>query len=134
MDIQDLVSHQRVKHIVDLYQLDGSDQKDFRESLLSLLEIYPSSLVELAMVEAIVKGWLVIPMPKGLPVIETVRQQLQSWQADPSLDTQPAIETLLTPAQFEQITGLDASLVFDAAGQVLAQRPLVPCQGAQEAL
>ena len=37
-----------------------------------------------------------------------------------------SIAVTFTPTQFEQITGLDASLVFDAEGQVLIHQPTEP--------
>ncbi len=44
--------------------------------------------------------------------------------ANPSPIDPASIDTLLTPGQFEQITGLDASLVFDEHGKVLINRPM----------
>lgn len=82
----------------------------------------------------------------------TMSSQLTGWSSSPqpglcgtaSLDVQTThsrssavsgtIDTRLTPAQFEQITGLDASLVFDEQGQlrlaypVESQKPLEPRQ------
>ena len=42
---------------------------------------------------------------------------------NPSPIEPSSIDITLTPEQFEQITGLDASLVFDQEGQVLTARP-----------
>ncbi|MBE9065092.1 hypothetical protein IQ260_00285 [Leptolyngbya cf. ectocarpi LEGE 11479] len=138
MDIQSHIIRQRVQHIVDSYQLDGSDGKLFADYLTGLLATYPQSLVELALTEALVRGWSEIPMKKGMPFIQGVHKKLRSWQSDIDIYPQPeplaadAIETILTPEQFEQITGLDASLVFDQDGRVLVtwpmgmQKPLEP--------
>ncbi|MEM7066589.1 MAG: hypothetical protein AAF572_25925 [Cyanobacteria bacterium P01_B01_bin.77] len=162
MDIQSHVIRQRVQHIVDSYQLDGSDGNMFADYLTGLLVTYPQSLVELAITEALVRGWSEIPMKKGMPFIHGVHEKLRSWQTDLDIDPQrisvskalnpnplgsassesearnpypiatEAIETILTPGQFEQITGLDASLVFDQDGRVLitwpmgTQKPLEP--------
>lgn len=163
MDIQTHIIRQRVQHIVDSYQLDGSDDNAFADYLTWLLATYAQSLVELALTEAIVKGWSEIPMRKGMPFIQGVHEKLRSWQPDldislqrvsafKTLNSKPSgtlsaeaesvkpqypivsdsIETILTPGQFEQITGLDASLVFDQDGQVLItwpmemQKPLEP--------
>lgn len=163
MDIQAHITRQRVQYIVDSYQLDGSDGSTFADYLTKLLAAYPQALVELALTEAIVKGWSEIPMKKGMPFIQEVHKRLRSWQTDLDiasqrmsafktanskiLDTTPveaeaakpqppklseSIETMLTPEQFEQITGLDASLVFDRDGRVLivwpleTQKPLEP--------
>ena len=146
MNIQNRITHQRVQHIVDSYQLKGDDGEVFLDFLTQLLAAYPSSLVELALTETIVKGWSDIPMQRGIPFIETVHKRLQSWQsgstntsytsfkafnseqlgskslgsetAHPRLLNSDSIDTLITPSQFEQITGLDASLIFDEHGRI----------------
>lgn len=154
MDIQERITRQRVKHIVDSYRLDGDAVDTFADYLSNLLETYPQSLVELALTEAIVKGWSEVPMRKGLPFIHGVHDRLRAWHPDPespsqrpssfqspsypkvlgatSVDVRAAnpspidpesIETALTPEQFEQITGLDSSLVFDDQGKVLIAYP-----------
>ena len=148
MDIQERIARQRIQHIVESYQLDGDDGDAFASYLAQLMEVYPQPLLELALTEAIVKGWSEIPMRKGMPFICKVHEQLRLWQPElePSLSTpltaakvpwtvvdavavrpelmdRKAIEARLTPAQFEQITGLDASVVFDADGNVLRSHP-----------
>ena len=153
MDIQQRIIRQRVNHIVDSYQLDGNDADAFTIFLDKLLESYPQSLIELALTEAIVKGWSEVPMERGMPFIKGVHERLRCWQPDPeppaqisgsfippgakslgatsldvrAVDPNPidpeSIETTLTSAQFEQITGLDASLVFDKNGKVLLTQP-----------
>lgn len=148
MDIQERIAYQRIQHIVDSYQLEGDDGEAFSSYLAQLMEVYPQPLLELALTEAIVKGWSQIPMQKGMPFIHKVCEQLRIWQ--PELESSlskslipstalgaadaavayrepvdcKAIETQLTPAQFEHITGLDASAVFDADGNVLGAQPM----------
>ena len=153
MDIQERITRQRVKHSVDSYRLDGNDVDAFADNLAKLLESYPQSLIEIALVEGIIKGWSEIPMQRGMPFIQSVQEQLRAWQSelDPSsqlfstfqsvptakalggasLDVRASepnpidpvsIDIILTPEQFEQITGLDANLVFDEQGRVLLMR------------
>ena len=154
MDIQERITRQRVHHIVASYQLDGDDGDAFADTLSQLLEMYPQALIELALAESIVEGWSDIPMPKGIPFIQKVQNKLQSWQPDLELlsGSSTSLKTLnpqfyramssdvraidsrcinpetlgitLTPGQFEQITGLDASLLFDEKGDVLVTYPV----------
>ena len=153
MDIQERISRQRVQHIIDSYQLDGDDGDVFTDYMDQLLETYAYPLIELALTEAIIKGWSEIPMKKGLTFIHGVHERLRFWQPDleplarvpgqlkplnprflgtTSLGVRAtnqspidptSVDITLTPEQFEQITGLDASLVFDQEGQVLTARP-----------
>lgn len=152
MDIQRCIIRQRVRHIVDSYQLDGNDADTFAEYLNQLLDTYPQSLIEIALTEGIIKGWSQVPMQKGMSFIQEVHERLRSWQPElspklpgscnpyttsksmgvTSLDVRAtnhspvepgSINTALTPGQFEQITGLDASLVFDDKGQVFVTQP-----------
>lgn len=154
MNIQERITRQRVNHIIDSYQLDGDDSDAFANCLAKLLETYPQSLIELALTETIVKGWSEIPMPRGMAFIHSVHERLRAWYptsepspqlpcsfqsptakslgaisldvkaANPSPIDPESIDTSLTPGQFEQITGLDASLVFDENGNVLVTQPL----------
>ncbi|MDV3350472.1 hypothetical protein D0962_11095 [Leptolyngbyaceae cyanobacterium CCMR0082] len=154
MDIQKRITRQRVNHIVDIYQLDGNDGDTFADYLAKLVETYPQSLIELALTEALVKGWSKVPMQKGMSFIYDVHERLRTWQPDPesspqlpsafkpphakslgvtSLDVktvQPSsidpasIDVKLTPSQFEQITGLDASLVFNEEDQIFLTPPM----------
>lgn len=50
----------------------------------------------------------------SLDIIAARLSLIDSESIDPE-----SIDTILTPPQFEQITGLDASLVFDETGKVL---------------
>jgi hypothetical protein len=108
MEIQEQISRQRVKHIVDSYQLQGSDGEMFDDYLEELMQIYPLPLIELAIVETIVNSWLNVPLVKGSLFLTQAHQRLKSWA-----ESQPIISTL-TPEQFQQITGLDPSTVFGA--------------------
>ena len=148
MDTSDCTNRQRVQHIVDSYCLGGDDGELFAAQLTQLLGTYPQPLIELALTESIIQGWSEIPMPRGMKFIQRVHDRLHHWQPGldalhqlrgvshgireaMSMDTEAGIqaipaaataadsvETLLTPSQFEQITGLDSSAVFDGAGKV----------------
>lgn len=113
MEVQQRIGQQRVKHIVDSYLLAGGDDLDpFNTYLDDLLAQYPHGLIELALVETLVKNWLNVPMPKGTPFLAEAHERLKYWQSDPA-----SIELLhsqLTPSQFSQITGLDAQIAFSA--------------------
>lgn len=154
MDIQERITRQRVHHIVASYQLDGNDGDAFADILNQLLETYPQSLIELAIAESIVEGWSDVPMQKGIPFIQKVQKKLRSWQPELELPSRPStsLKTLnpkffgamsldvrainsssinpetigitITPAQFEQITGLDTGLLFDEKGHVLVTCPV----------
>lgn len=112
MDIQQQItqqqlSRQRVKHIIDSYALAGDEADAFDAYLSELLDQYPHGLIELALVETLVKNWLTIPMKKGVPFLAAAHDWIKQWQLEP-------LPALLTPAQFEQITGLDPQLAFAA--------------------
>ncbi|MEM9162626.1 MAG: hypothetical protein AAGC54_06095 [Cyanobacteria bacterium P01_F01_bin.4] len=125
MEIQARISRQRVRHIIDSYRLEGDDIPAFNTYLASLLDESPSPLIELALVEAIVNGWSIIPLPRGVALLTQVHERLKQWQQQP---IKSPIKSLVTPTVFEQITGLDSAVVFDP--QVLTQ-PRSP-QGASE--
>ncbi|MEL6552602.1 MAG: hypothetical protein AAFQ63_03950 [Cyanobacteria bacterium J06621_11] len=110
MELQQHISHQRIRHIIDSYLLTGDEAIAFNRYLSSLLHQYPHGLLELALVETLIKSWLTIPMVKGVPFLSTTHQKLKQWQQDTwPQDTYPLS---LTPAQFSQITGLDAQPAF----------------------
>jgi hypothetical protein len=106
MEIQEQISRQRVKHIVDSYQLQSDDGETFDDYLEELMQIYPLPLIELAIAETLVDNWLNVPLVKGVSFLAQVHQRLKSWEASPS------IVSTITPEQFQQITGLDPSPVF----------------------
>jgi hypothetical protein len=117
-DLQQRISHQRVQHIVDSYLLAGDEPGAFETYLHDLLSQYPHGLIELALVDTLVKNWLTIPMQKGVPFLATAHEQLKQWQTD---QQQHLLEISLTHSQFHQITGLDPNAAFAALEQFYHQ-------------
>ncbi|MBE9031206.1 hypothetical protein IQ266_15840 [filamentous cyanobacterium LEGE 11480] len=103
--LQQRVDQQRVKHIIDSFQLVGPDHHCFDDRLKQLFAAYPSTWLELAMAEVLVVNWLIVPMPRGLEVLHQVHNVLLQWQLH-------GITNLLTEAEFQRITGLDPAPVF----------------------
>jgi hypothetical protein len=99
------VDQQRVKHIIESFQLAGQDDCQFGDRLDQLLGEYPSTWIELAIVEVLVVNWLVVPLPRGLAVLRQVHNLLAQWQ-------QHGLTNLLTEDEFQRITGLDPVPVF----------------------
>lgn len=108
MEIGEQLRQQRVKHIVNSYQLNGTDAQ-FHENLALLLEQYPSPLIELALVEILVNYWWQVPMPRGSLFLTRVHEQLAAWQSQPIIST-------ISPEQYQQITGLDPTPIFGSSG------------------
>ncbi len=106
MEIQLEVSRQRVKHIVDSYHLPGDEVALCAGYLDELIELFPMPAVELALVETLVKNWLIIPMPRGKVFFEQAHALLKQWKESSEVNTTVSIE------QFQQITGLDPAPVF----------------------
>lgn len=126
MDIQQQItqqqlSRQRVKHIIESYALAGDETAAFDAYLGELLDQYPYGLIELALVETLVKNWLTVPMEKGVPFLAAAHDWVKQWPIEP-------LPVILTPAQFEQITGLDPQLAFAA----LHHPATVPTQATTE--
>ncbi len=121
MDIQQRINQQRVKHIVDSYALAGDEADAFEAYLSELLDQYPQGLIELALVETLVKNWLTIPMEKGILFLAAAHDWIKQWQLEPTPSD-------LTPAQFEKITGLDPQFAFAA----LAAPATMPTQATTE--
>jgi hypothetical protein len=119
MTLDQQISHQRVKHIVSSYQLDGNSADEFAIYLADLLNTYSAPLIELALTETLVANWLVIPMTKGIEFLQQVHAQLQAWEVGQS------IAHPLTPEQFHQITGLDPTPVFNALHHVSTRSPQI---------
>ncbi|MBD2092446.1 hypothetical protein H6F67_21600 [Microcoleus sp. FACHB-1515] len=107
MSIREQIDRQRVKHIVSSYQLAGQDEVQFVPCLDALLHSYPLPLIELALVETLVDGWAAVPLVRGLAFLKQVHDKLKGWDAG-------SIASTITPAQFQQITGLDPSPIFGA--------------------
>jgi hypothetical protein len=108
MEIWEQLSRQRVKHIVSSYQLGGDEATRFDGYLEELLQHYPRPLIELALIEAIVDAWTAIPMTRGMVFLSKVHDKLKLWESQPIVST-------LSPAQFQQISGLDPSPIFGSA-------------------
>jgi hypothetical protein len=105
MEIREQVSRQRVKHIVSSYQLVGDEATRFEGYLEDLLQCYPRPLIELALIETLVDGWLSIPMTRGVKFLGQAHDKLRRWESQPIVST-------VTPSQFQQIAGLDPAPVF----------------------
>ena len=78
MDLQHRIGQQRIQHIIDSYILMGEEASAFESYLGELLSQYPHGLIELALVETLVKSWLTIPMVKGVPFLTTAVRFLLS--------------------------------------------------------
>ncbi len=111
MNLQQRISQQRVRHIIDSYCLTGEEASPFELYLSELLSQYPAGVIELALVETLIKSWLTIPMVKGLPFLTATHEKLKQWQQ--TQRQEPPLPSL-TPSQFTQITGLDAQAAFTA--------------------
>lgn len=125
MKIQQRINHQRLKHIIDSYQLMGDEADAFDAYVKELLSQYPHGLIELALVETLAKSWLSIPMQKGVAFLSAAHNRLKQWQLDQK--TLDAADLSLTPSQFSQITGLDPQVAFAAL-----EVPAMPTQSAVE--
>ncbi|MEL6351646.1 MAG: hypothetical protein AAFR58_07770 [Cyanobacteria bacterium J06627_28] len=122
MDIQQRIQTQRIQHIIDSYLLQGNyesgsngaddglgatDIRSFETYLDELLTQYPHGLIELALVETLIKSWLNFPMEKGVPFLSAAHHRLKAW-------TENTFTLTFTPSQFTQITGLDARSAFES--------------------
>jgi hypothetical protein len=108
MELQDRLNQQRPKHIISSYQLAGEDPAGVEDCLETLVQIYPTPLIELALVETLVDGWLNVPLVRGLEFMRRVSDRLKIWESQPIVST-------ITPEQFQQVTGLDPSPIFGTA-------------------
>jgi len=105
MEIWEKISRQRVKYIVDSYQLDGNDDEDFDEYLEDLLQAYAPPQIELALVEVLIESWRVMPLIRGVIFLERSHERLKSWESSP-------ITPHISATHFRLITGLDPTPVF----------------------
>jgi hypothetical protein len=105
MEIWEKISRQRVKYIVDSYQLDGSDDEDFDEYLEDLLQAYAPPQIELALVEVLIESWRVMPLIRGVVFLARSHELLKSWENSP-------ITSHISATHFRLITGLDPTPVF----------------------
>lgn len=108
MGIAEQLNRQRVRHIIDSYQLNGDDSEEFFNALELLLPTYPTILIELALVETLIEHWLSVPLVKGLKFLEVAQRKLNTW----TTESENQVMISLTPEQFQQITGLDPTPIF----------------------
>lgn len=105
MTLQQQIQQQRVRHIISSYQLNGEDGELCDTCLTAMLQVYPTGLIELALVETIVQNWARVPMLKGIEFFQQVETLLAQWQTS-------AISVSFSPTEFQLITGLDATSIF----------------------
>ena len=105
MEVWEEISRQRVKYIVDSYQLGGDDDEDFDEYLEDLLQAYAPPQIELALVEILIESWRVTPLIRGVVFLERSHELLKGWENKP-------IAPHISPTHFRLITGLDPTPVF----------------------
>ena len=105
MEVWEEISRQRVKYIVDSYQLDGDDDEDFYEYLEDLLQAYAPPQIELALVEVLIESWRFTPMMRGVMFLNRSHELLKSWENSP-------VSPHVSPTHFRLITGLDPTPVF----------------------
>lgn len=108
MKLEERLNRQRVQYIVTSYSLDSENPQQFAADLNNLFDRYPTALIELALVEALVDNWLSIYSVKGGGFLNQVDRQLQRWQSE-------TITSTITPEQFSQITGLTSDPVFGSS-------------------
>lgn len=108
MSLQEYLNQQRVKHIVDSYQIDGDEADQFSSYLNELFQAYPAALIELAVTETLVDGWASVPMVRGVDFLKQSHDKLKEWELSPIVST-------VTPEQFQHVTGLDPAPVFGTA-------------------
>ncbi|HTL87787.1 MAG TPA: hypothetical protein VL134_00185 [Leptolyngbya sp.] len=108
MTLQQQIQQQRVRHIVSSYQLDGENNELCDACLTAMLQLYPTGLIELALVETMVQNWARVPMPKGIDFFQQVETLLNQWQTS-------AIAVSFSPTEFQLVTGLDASPIFGSS-------------------
>ncbi len=105
MEIWEEISRQRVKYIIDSYQLDGGDDEFFYEYLEDLLQAYAPPQIELALVEILIESWRITPLIRGIAFLERSHDLLKSWE-------NKEITTNISPTHFRLITGLDPTPIF----------------------
>lgn len=107
------LQQQRLQHIVDSYNLAGTQGEAFANHLQVMMQAFPIPLLELAIVDTLVDHWLSVPLVRGVAFLEEAYQKLQAWE-------QQSIATTITPEQFQQLTGLDPTPVFGPVPTVLS--------------
>ena len=127
MEIGAQLNRQRVKYIVSSYQLDGKDTEAFDQDLHLLLDHYPSPLIELALVQTLVDGWLQVPLLRGCAFLTKAYELLKKWEEQAFLQGDSVTRELtstISPEQFQQITGLDPAPIFGSASSSASQSSL----------
>lgn len=105
MEIWEEISRQRVKYIVDSYQLAGDDDEYFDDYLEELLQAYAPPQIELALVEILTESWQHFPLMRGVAFLERSHNLLKSWE-------NKAIAPSISAAHFRLITGLDPTPIY----------------------
>ncbi|MBD2149327.1 hypothetical protein H6F44_04195 [Pseudanabaena sp. FACHB-1277] len=105
MEIWEKISRQRVRYIVDSYQLEGEDNADFDDYLEDLLQAYAPPQIELALVQVLSESWQTVPIVRGVNFLERSHQLLKTWENS-------IINTKVSPLHFHLVTGLDPTPVF----------------------
>lgn len=114
MDLQNEINRQRVKHIIDSYQLDHKhDSEQFSLYLEDLFERYPTPVLELALTETLVDEWLNVPMLRGCQFLEKAYGKIKRWESAEAVST-------LSFEQFQQITGLSPHPLLSASEVLVA--------------
>ncbi len=103
---------QRIKFIVASYDLAGNDSQSFETHLNALMGKVPLMLLELAVVETLIRHWLKVPVERGVRFLDHTQQLLMLWQKG-------KLDIGLTPLHFEMITGLDPTPTFEGLDQAL---------------
>ncbi|NDJ15698.1 hypothetical protein [Myxacorys almedinensis] len=106
MTLANHLKRQRVKHIVSSYQLDGSDVELCNHTINAWLECYPAAWIELAIADTIAHHWATLPLPRGTALFTKIHERLQQWDAT-------GIASVLSPDEFQHITGLNPNSVFE---------------------
>ncbi|MFM7886133.1 MAG: hypothetical protein ACKPCM_05470 [Pseudanabaena sp.] len=105
MEIWEEISRQRVKYIIDSYQLDGDDDEYFYDYLEDLLQAYPPPKIELALVEILIESWRNFPLLRGVSFLKRSHSLLKSWENE-------KIILNISATHFRLITGLDPIPTF----------------------
>lgn len=130
MELGVQLNWQRVKHIVSSYQLDGQEPEAFEHDLQRLFAHYPAPLIELALVETLVDGWLQVPLLRGCEFLAKAYELLQQWEVQ-ALTSSDSVKrqraSTISPDQFQQITGLDPTPIFGAVSPT--SQPSLPSSG-----
>lgn len=116
MTLQEQIQQQRVKHIISSYQLDGENCQMCDACLTAMLQLYPTGLIELALVETIVQNWARVPMVRGIEFFQQVETLLSQWQTDAEASLHGYVFAVsFNSTEFQLVTGLDASPIFGAS-------------------